>query len=166
MPSRDAMNGADARGRVDAVGGDGSASVATDPVGAAGSREAPAGARVAHVALPVADLDRALAFYVGALGLRKLPRPDFGVAGAWLTGGGAQLHLVQSDDAVAVPMPRHMAFAVPAGRIGEVVSAVAAAGGSVVRPPSSREDFGREVWTAFCTDPEGNAVELTDLAVD
>ena len=49
-----------------------------------------------HLAVNVADLDRALAFYRDILGLKPLPRPDFPVKGAWLdAGGGRQVHVTE-----------------------------------------------------------------------
>ena len=52
---------------------------------------------VQHVALTVDDLDAALRFYA-LLGFDPLPRPDFGIPGAWLQAGDAQIHLLELDD--------------------------------------------------------------------
>jgi hypothetical protein len=38
-----------------------------------------------------------------------------------------------------------------------------AAGVPFLREPVSRVDFGRTVWAAFITDPDGHAIELTDV---
>src|SRR5438128_1068824 len=44
---------------------------------------------VHHVSINVDDVDAAVDFYVGVLGLRaRTDRPDFGFAGAWLDAGG------------------------------------------------------------------------------
>jgi len=48
-----------------------------------------------HVALHVADLDRATAFYAQAVGLTRLPRPKMPVNGAWFELGRSQLHLIE-----------------------------------------------------------------------
>ncbi|HEY2776126.1 MAG TPA: VOC family protein [Candidatus Binatia bacterium] len=53
---------------------------------------------VDHVSFAVRDLDASLHFYCEVLGLEKAPRPDLGFAGAWLTVGDAQVHLLQVPD--------------------------------------------------------------------
>ena len=50
-----------------------------------------------HVALAVDDLDATLRFY-SLLGFDPLPRPDIGIAGAWLRAGDAQIHLLELPD--------------------------------------------------------------------
>jgi catechol 2,3-dioxygenase-like lactoylglutathione lyase family enzyme len=48
---------------------------------------------VHHVSINVDDVDKALDFYVGTLGLVPRPdRPDFGFPGAWLNAGDQQVH--------------------------------------------------------------------------
>ena len=73
-----------------------------------------------HVSLPIADLDRALRFYRDFLGLQLLPRPEMGVAGAWLGVADAQVHLIVTPPGMAVDTPppslnpaaSHLAFTV------------------------------------------------------
>lgn len=49
-----------------------------------------------HVSVNVTDLEAALGFYVGHLGLRRRSdRPSLAVAGAWLDAGDQQVHLVE-----------------------------------------------------------------------
>ena len=50
---------------------------------------------VNHVAVPVDDVDRAVAFYEDWFGARVVPSPRFPVPVAWLLLGKVQLHLVQ-----------------------------------------------------------------------
>ena len=51
---------------------------------------------VHHVSINVPDVDAALEFYTGVLGLRaRTDRPDFGFGGAWLDVGGQQVHLIE-----------------------------------------------------------------------
>ncbi|NNE74880.1 MAG: hypothetical protein HKN26_14545, partial [Acidimicrobiales bacterium] len=65
---------------------------------------------VQHVSLNVADIETAVPFYRDVLGLEPLPRPDFGVPGAWFaTGNGVQIHLIEDPDFVA-PTGPHLAF--------------------------------------------------------
>ena len=52
---------------------------------------------VHHVSVNVSDVDRALEFYVGQLGMTpRDDRPDFGFGGAWLNVGDQQLHLIEA----------------------------------------------------------------------
>ena len=50
-----------------------------------------AGTRIGHVHLKVADLDRALAFYVGVLGFQLMQR--FGSQAAFISAGGYHHHI-------------------------------------------------------------------------
>lgn len=59
------------------------ASVATPPIAA--------GTRIGHVHLKVADLDRALGFYVGVLGFQLMQR--FGEQAAFISAGGYHHHI-------------------------------------------------------------------------
>jgi catechol 2,3-dioxygenase len=51
----------------------------------------PAGARIGHVHLKVADLDRSLAFYCGVLGFALMQR--YGAAAAFVSAGGYHHHI-------------------------------------------------------------------------
>ncbi len=53
--------------------------------------EAPAETRIGHVHLKVADLDRAIAFYSGLLGMKVMQR--HGTAAAFLSAGGYHHHI-------------------------------------------------------------------------
>ena len=55
------------------------------------SRPIAAGVRIGHVHLKVADLDRALAFYVGVLGFELMQR--FGSQAAFISAGGYHHHI-------------------------------------------------------------------------
>jgi catechol 2,3-dioxygenase-like lactoylglutathione lyase family enzyme len=50
-----------------------------------------------HSSIRVSDVARAVEFYEGLLGLRAIPRPDFGFPGRWYGIGHGQLHLIQGD---------------------------------------------------------------------
>jgi glyoxylase I family protein len=120
----------------------------------------------AHVNIVVTDLDAAKDFYGGKLGLELLPRPDFGrFGGAWFRLGAAQLHL-----SVVEQMPDwgsgapHFALYVPTDDFLATVDKLQAAGVEFTAPPRTREDFGVPVQAAFCRDPDGNLIELTDVA--
>jgi glyoxylase I family protein len=104
------------------------------------------------VSVNVEDVDAALDFYVGALGLTaRDDRPDFGFGGAWLDAGGQQVHLI----AAPPPENRGQHFALLVDDLDETVSELRAQGVQVSDPSpvaSSRQ--------AFCSDPAGNQVEL------
>ena len=111
-----------------------------------------------HFTITAEDEAKTLDFYVGLLGLREGPRPDFGFAGAWLYGDGPEaiVHLFFDRPP---PEPRagvidHIAFT--AKGVKEVKARFDAAG---VRYELRRqEDSG--VWQLFTHDPNGARVEL------
>jgi len=55
------------------------------------SKPVPAGTRIGHVHLKVADLDRALAFYCGALGFELIQK--YGTQAAFVSAGGYHHHI-------------------------------------------------------------------------
>ena len=107
---------------------------------------------VHHVSINVDDVDAALAFYVGTLGLsRRSDRPDFSFGGAWLDAGGQQVHLIQAP----VPADQGQHFALHVADLDAVVTELRAGGVDVSDPVpvgTSRQ--------AFLNDPAGNRVEL------
>ncbi len=110
---------------------------------------------VHHVSINVVNLDAALKFYVDLLGLKPLPRPDFGFAGAWLAAGGQQLHLIQAGES-HVSRGEHFAF-----QVGDIDGACAElrSHGLDVSDPMALPGAGRQ---AFLRDPSGNVVELNE----
>jgi glyoxylase I family protein len=104
------------------------------------------------VAINVSDVDAAIDFYTGVLGLTvREDRPDFGISGAWLDAGGQQLHLVESE---STPAPgQHFAILVEdlAATVAELRGR-----GIEVRDPSG---VGTSLQT-FVSDPAGNLIEL------
>jgi catechol 2,3-dioxygenase-like lactoylglutathione lyase family enzyme len=124
--------------------------VSTQPIPASDARPDIRG--YSHANIVVTDIDAAHDFYIEKLGFEVLPRPDFGgFEGAWYRVGDLQLHL-----SVVKEMPDlkggfpHLAVYVPRESFDATVEA-------------QREDFGVPVKAAFCTDPDGNVVELTDV---
>jgi glyoxylase I family protein len=118
-----------------------------------------------HVNILVTDLDAAHEFYIDKLGFSVLPRPDFGgFRGAWYQIGDLQLHL-----SVVEEMPDlkggfpHIAFYIPADRFDTTIDELKSDGVPFVIDTMAREDFGVPVRAAFCKDPDGNVVELTDV---
>jgi glyoxylase I family protein len=107
---------------------------------------------VHHVSINVGDVDAALRFYCGTLGLeQRTDRPDFGFGGAWLDAGGQQVHLIEGT----TPAGHGQHFALLVEDLDDTVAALRAGGVEVSDPRpvgSSRQ--------AFLSDPSGNLVEL------
>jgi glyoxylase I family protein len=111
---------------------------------------------VHHVSINVDDVDAALAFYVGTLGLTERgDRPDFGFGGAWLDAGGQQVHLI------GAPPPAHQGqhFALQVDDIDAVVAELRDKGVTVSDP--NPVGTNRQ---SFLTDPAGNSIELHQVA--
>ena len=117
-----------------------------------------------HLALSVTDNERATRFYVDVLGMKQLPRPDFGIPGAWLSAGAAMVHLIEVPGDARARSLRPLR-AVGSGRqMDAMVEAVRNGGGQVISEPQARDQLGRQVTQAFCADTEGNQFELTDAS--
>lgn len=137
--------------------------MATQPTTA--QSPAPAIQGYSHANILVTDLEAAHDFYIEKLGFTVIPRPDFGgFAGAWYRVGNQQLHL-----SVVKEMPDlkggfpHLAVYVPSEAFDDTVAALKERGVPFVMDTMEREDFGVPVKAAFCKDPDGNVVELTDV---
>jgi glyoxylase I family protein len=117
-----------------------------------------------HVSLLVADTARALAFYHGLLELDiDGSRPELDFPGAWLNVGAGQIHLLELPNVYAQAVlsehggrDRHVALSV--ADLGALQMKLAAAGISYTLSRSGRQAL-------FCRDPDGNALELVELAV-
>lgn len=112
------------------------------------------------------DLDRAQAFYGGALGLERTEASGFANAYA---GGGATLRVTRVDRLVPA------AYTVLGWRVPDVHAALGAlaARGVTARRFSSLEQDADGVWTspsgarvAWFEDPDGNLLSLTEPASD
>jgi len=113
---------------------------------------------VHHVSINVDDVDAALAFYVGHLGLTvRSDRPDFSVGGSWLDAGGQQVHLIEGQP--APPVGQH--FALRVDDLTATVARLRAEGFEVSEPipvgPNRQ---------CFLSDPCGNQVELHEVGGD
>lgn len=110
-----------------------------------------------HAGFLVKDVEESAAFYEGILGLRALPRPDFGFPGRWYDLGDQQLHLMQSDQAqtqTGVPnFDRHIALSV--ADVEKTANELEAAGIYVARGTGRA---GRP--QLFVRDPDGNMIEF------
>jgi catechol 2,3-dioxygenase-like lactoylglutathione lyase family enzyme len=109
---------------------------------------------VHHVSINVDDVDAAMAFYVGVLGLGvRSDRPDFGFGGAWLDAGGQQVHLIEA----APPPNRGQHFALAVADLDAAIAELRSRGLDV--SDASPVGPGRQ---AFLHDPAGNVVELNE----
>lgn len=114
---------------------------------------------ILHASVVVADIDKALAFYCGVLGLeQRNDRPDLGYPGAWLQVGEQQIHLLEVanvDPVVGRPAhggrDRHTALAVSG--FDELVRRLDEAGIAYTLSRSGRQAL-------FCRDPDGNTLEF------
>lgn len=107
---------------------------------------------VHHVSVNVDDVEAALAFYVGDLGLAlRGDRPDFPFGGAWLDAGGQQVHLIEAE--VPANMGQH--FALVVDDLHKVRAELQGKGHAVSRPVVSGTSLQANVH-----DPAGNCVEL------
>jgi lactoylglutathione lyase len=118
--------------------------------------------RYLHTMLRVRDLERALDFFVGKLGLREARRRDsesgrftlvFLTSGA--AGDGAEIELTHNwDQKDAYPTGRffgHLAYEV--ADIYETCARLRDAGVAILRPP-------RDGHMAFIKSPDGHSIEL------
>jgi len=126
------------------------------------SYTAPAAMRIGHVHLKVADLDRAIAFYHGLLGLDVMQR--YGTQAVFLSAGGYHHHIGLNtwESKGGTPPPPghtglyHTAFLYPSRRdLAQVVKRLVEAGW----PLEGASDHGVSE-AIYLRDPDGNGVEL------
>lgn len=116
---------------------------------------------IQHASFLIADLNRALDFYHGVLGMKLVPeRPDLGYPGAWLQVQQQQIHLLQlpnPDPQEGRPQhggrDRHVAFGI--SDLDSLVDKLEAAGIAYTFSRSGRRAL-------FCRDPDGNALEFIE----
>jgi catechol 2,3-dioxygenase-like lactoylglutathione lyase family enzyme len=133
--------------------------------------------RLDHGGLLVSDVERAVRFYTGALGLEELPRPaTFDTPGAWLqVGEHHQIHLIGETERgraramhpaydraeIAIGYGNHLALVVD-----DLEAALARAAEHGVRPGGPVIARGDGVKRAFVTDPDDNIIELMQTGVE
>lgn len=119
-------------------------------------------ARIGHVHLKVADLERAIAFYAGVLGFEV--QQQAGSSAAFLSAGGYHHHIGLNtwDSLGGTPPPSghtglyHTAFLYPdRATLADAVRRILAAG----IPIDGAADHGVSE-AIYVTDPDGNGVEL------
>ncbi len=114
-----------------------------------------------HVSLIVSSTKRALEFYVGLLGLKRIKeRPELGYPGAWLALGSQQIHLLElpnPDPLEGRPVhggrDRHLAF-----EIDDLAPLIDSLEQQEI--PYTLSQSGRRAL--FCRDPDQNALEFIE----
>ena len=110
-----------------------------------------------HYTIGTSDLDRAVAFYEGAIGLKRGPRPPFNFPGAWLYAGERPIVHLFTEDGVT-PMRTgafdHIAFT--ASGVDEVRKRLDAL--SITYRHQGVPGTGAQ--QLFLTDPDGIRIEL------
>ncbi|NCT71367.1 MAG: VOC family protein [Xanthomonadaceae bacterium] len=115
--------------------------------------------QIRQIAITVADVDAALAFYRDALGLTFLfqPAPTL----AFLQAGDVRLMLTTPQGAGAVGANSILYFTVH--DIVATQAALVARGATEERPPQLAARMpDHELWTGFLRDPDGNLVGLME----
>lgn len=126
------------------------------------SFEAPAGTKIGHVHLKVADLDRAIAFYRDVIGMRVMQR--HGAQAAFLSAGGYHHHIglnTWQSKGGQPPAPGttglyHTAILYPSRKaLAQALKSVIQAG----IPLEGASDHGVSE-AIYLRDPDGNGVEI------
>jgi catechol 2,3-dioxygenase len=115
--------------------------------------------KVGHIVLRVDDLDRALAFYCGVLGLHEVARRDFGEGPMVFLSTGNAHHDIALVEAGPSRGDNLHHFALKVGdsvaQLGDVRRALDAQGVAVHMSLDHRVSQG-----VYITDPDGNLIEL------
>ncbi len=111
-----------------------------------------------HAAIIVADLDRAVEFYSGVLGLPRVDR-SLNYPGAWYQIGDVQLHLIERADYNATSIDLSVSTRNPHIAFG--VRDLAAAKQSLTNANCVVKMSNSGRAALFTQDPDGNAIELT-----
>ena len=122
----------------------------------------PAGARIGHVHLKVADLDRSLAFYLGVLGFELIQR--MGAEAAFISAGGYHHHIgLNTWESRGGPSPApgttglfHLAILYPTR--ADLADALRRVNGAGI-PLDGASDHGVSE-ALYLSDPDGNGLEL------
>jgi catechol 2,3-dioxygenase-like lactoylglutathione lyase family enzyme len=117
-----------------------------------------------HVTIVVKDLAATRWFYVDALGMTEVPRPNFSFAGQWFQAGPTLIHTIlefEGSEPAGIAGAKntrghHLAFLVDDARAAE--ERMRALSVPVVRGASLRPDGAVQV---FVHDPDGHLIELT-----
>jgi catechol 2,3-dioxygenase-like lactoylglutathione lyase family enzyme len=119
-----------------------------------------------HVTIICRDLEATRRFYVDFLGLKEIPRPNFGFPGRWFQLGEAQIHATQASREAGeagwadrgntiISRGHHFAFAVD--DMSDALKRVEQHSVRVASPLQQRPDGFKQL---YLYDPDGHVVEL------
>jgi len=139
-------------------------------VGKRRARPYPRRMRILHTMLRVVDLDKSLAFYTGALGMKLLRRTDYEAGRFTLAFVGfddemksAVIELTHNWDTKSYePGNAFGHIAIGTEDIHATCEAIRARGGKIVREPGPMK-HGTTIL-AFVEDPDGYRIELIEMA--
>jgi lactoylglutathione lyase len=110
-----------------------------------------------HVNLAVGDLDAAVAFYTGVLGLGLAPTPDLGFPAQFIAiNEDQEIHLNEVPDVT----PERAHFCIRVGDFNAVFRRSKAAGAIETRTFGHARRLASGVMQMFVRDPHGNLVEI------
>jgi len=108
-----------------------------------------------HAAVRISDVEKSTSFYEKVLGLKKLPRPDFGFGGAWYGVGTGAIHLIASENRGRKPDPLGAHIAIEIEDFEEAKNTLREMGIEFLEARGNLA--GRQLWVV---DPDGNTIEL------
>ena len=119
-----------------------------------------------HSAIVVNDFQKSYEFYERVLGFERLPRPPFGIDGAWYECGANQIHVIENSDGNhqldhpggTNPTERHMAIAVQ--NLAEVQAELDAM--NVVYDWVDMTVGDTQIHAIYVRDPDGNLFEVRE----
>jgi catechol 2,3-dioxygenase-like lactoylglutathione lyase family enzyme len=115
---------------------------------------------LAHVCYNVEDLDRAIAFYAGALGMKEafdFLKDDGTRYGVYLSTGGRQfIELFEGPVTTPEGTPSYKHLCLEVEDIESAVTALKSAGIETSEPKLGSD----QSWQVWITDPDGNRIEL------
>ncbi|MHB8382344.1 MAG: VOC family protein [Candidatus Binataceae bacterium] len=109
-----------------------------------------------HAAVRISDPERAKSFYEKVLGLKQIPRPNFGFGGAWYGIGANAIHLISSENRGQKPDPLGAHIALDVSDFDETKRALTEMGIEFLEAKANM-GIGRQLWIL---DPDGNTIEL------
>jgi catechol 2,3-dioxygenase-like lactoylglutathione lyase family enzyme len=113
-------------------------------------------AKLHHVSLRIASLERSREFYEGLMRLRQVDRPELGFPGVWYRIGEGQLHLIECQPLSTKIDPTGPHFAVEVESLDEARRELAE------RDVEMLDPGGDQLWVL---DPDGHTVEITQRSV-
>jgi glyoxylase I family protein len=112
-----------------------------------------------HVALMTRRLDESKAFWTRVMGFREVVRPNFNFRGAWITGHGLIIHLLENPkagDPSDEIQTRENHLALHTSDLARIEQLLAAHG--IVYRKKTLADT--TVQQVFFQDPDGNVIEV------